>query len=29
MEQYKVDFDSMAWEGPADGVKIKAYEIKC
>lgn len=29
MEQYKVHFDSMEWEGPADGVKIKAYEIKC
>lgn len=25
-EQYKVDFESMAWEEPADGVKFKAYE---
>jgi len=21
MEQYKIDFESMAWESPADGVK--------
>lgn len=26
MEQYKIDFESMAWESPADGVKAKAYE---
>jgi hypothetical protein len=26
MEQYKVDFESMAWESPADGVRFKAYE---
>jgi quercetin dioxygenase-like cupin family protein len=26
MEQYKVDFESMAWETPAVGVKCKAYQ---
>jgi quercetin dioxygenase-like cupin family protein len=26
MEQYKIDFESMAWEVPADGVRFKAYE---
>lgn len=26
MEQYRIDFESMAWESPADGVKVKAYE---
>jgi len=26
MEQYKVDFESMEWEVPADGVRFKAYE---
>ena len=26
MEQCKVDFESMAWETPAAGVKFKAYE---
>ncbi len=26
MEQYKVDFKSMAWESPAEGVRFKAYE---
>lgn len=26
MEQCKVDFESMAWETPAPGVKFKAYE---
>jgi quercetin dioxygenase-like cupin family protein len=26
MEQYKIDFESMAWESPAAGVKFKAYE---
>ena len=26
MEQYRVDFESMAWETPAIGVKCKAYE---
>ena len=26
MEQYKIDFDSMMWETPADGVKFKAYQ---
>jgi hypothetical protein len=25
MEQYRVDFDSMSWEIPADGVRFKAY----
>ncbi|MHC4792286.1 MAG: cupin domain-containing protein [Planctomycetota bacterium] len=26
MEQYKIDFESMAWESPAEGVRFKAYE---
>ena len=26
MEQYKIDFESMEWKTPADGVKFKAYE---
>ncbi|MHC4646672.1 MAG: cupin domain-containing protein [Planctomycetota bacterium] len=26
MEQYKVDFESMAWESPTAGVRFKAYE---
>jgi len=26
MEQYRIDFESMAWESPADGVRFKAYE---
>lgn len=26
MEQYRIDFESMAWESSADGVKVKAYE---
>ncbi len=26
MEQYRIDFESMAWETPAPGVKFKAYE---
>jgi quercetin dioxygenase-like cupin family protein len=26
MEQYKIDFESMEWEVPADGVRFKAYE---
>ncbi len=26
MEQYKIDFESMAWEAPVVGVKFKAYE---
>ena len=25
-EQYKVDFESMEWEVPADGARFKAYE---
>jgi hypothetical protein len=25
-EQYKIDFESMEWEVPADGVRFKAYE---
>ncbi len=26
MAQYKIDFGSMAWETPAEGVRFKAYE---
>lgn len=26
MEQYKVDFESIAWKTPADGVRFKAYQ---
>ena len=26
MEKYRVDFKSMHWETPADGVRFKAYE---
>ena len=26
MEQYKIDFESMEWKTPTDGVKFKAYE---
>ena len=26
MERYRVDFESMEWESPADGVRFKAYE---
>jgi len=26
MKQYKIDFESMEWEVPVDGVKFKAYE---
>jgi quercetin dioxygenase-like cupin family protein len=26
MGQYKIDFESMEWEEPADGVRFKAYE---
>ncbi|MHC4105446.1 MAG: cupin domain-containing protein [Planctomycetota bacterium] len=26
MEQYKIDFESMEWERPVDGVRLKAYE---
>ena len=26
MEQYRIDFESMEWEKPADGVRFKAYE---
>ena len=26
MEQYKIDFESIEWESPADGVRFKAYE---
>ena len=25
MEQYKIDFESMAWETPAAGVRFKAF----
>lgn len=26
MNQYKIDFESMEWEVPADGVRFKAFE---
>jgi quercetin dioxygenase-like cupin family protein len=26
MEQYKIDFESMEWESPTEGVRFKAYE---
>ncbi len=26
MEQYKIDFESIAWESPAVGDKFKAYQ---
>ena len=26
MEQYKIDFESMAWEVPARGARFKAFE---
>ena len=26
MGQYRIDFESMEWEVPADGVKFKAYQ---
>jgi quercetin dioxygenase-like cupin family protein len=26
MEQYKIDFESMSWEIPADGVRFKSYQ---
>jgi ethanolamine utilization protein EutQ (cupin superfamily) len=26
MEQYKIDFDSIPWEIPAEGVRSKAYK---
>ena len=26
MEQYRIHFESMEWEVPADGVRFKAYE---
>jgi quercetin dioxygenase-like cupin family protein len=26
MKQYKIHFESMGWEEPADGVRFKAYE---
>ena len=26
MERYKIDFESMAWESPAESVRFKAYE---
>ncbi len=26
MEQYRIDFESMDWESPADGARFKAYE---
>jgi len=26
MEQYRIDFESMEWQVPADGVRFKAYE---
>ena len=26
MPQYKIDFESMEWESPVDGVRFKAYD---
>ena len=26
MKKYRIDFKSMEWESPADGVKFKAYQ---
>jgi len=26
MKQYRIDFESVEWEMPADGVRFKAYE---
>jgi len=26
MEQHRIDFESMVWEVPADGIRFKAYE---
>ena len=26
MERYKINFETMQWESPADGVRFKAYE---
>jgi hypothetical protein len=26
MKQYRIDFESMAWESPVDSVRFKAYE---
>jgi len=26
MKKYKIDFESMEWESPADGVRFKAYQ---
>ena len=26
MNQYKIDFESMEWQSPADGIRFKAYE---
>ena len=26
MKQYRIDFESMEWESPAEGVRFKAYE---
>ena len=26
MKQYRIDFESMEWEKPTDGVRFKAYE---
>ncbi len=26
MNQYRIDFESMEWEEPAEGVRFKAYE---
>lgn len=26
MEQYRIDFKSMEWESPDDGVRFKAYQ---
>ena len=26
MEQYRIDFESMVWESPAEGIRFKAYK---
>ena len=26
MEQYRINFESIQWESPAEGVRFKAYE---
>ena len=29
MSEYKIDFESMKWKTPADGVRFKAFEQNC